>query len=95
MKKNLLIIALLIAATGAFAAPQKTCPVMGGKINKELYVDAEGCRIYVCCKGCISAVKADPEKYIEKMKADGVEPEKAPAADKAENPSSSLEHSRH
>jgi hypothetical protein len=78
MKKNMLIIALLIAANGAFAAPQKTCPVMGGKVNKELYIDAEGYRIYVCCKGCISAIQADPEKYIEKLKADDVEIEKTP-----------------
>ncbi len=46
---------------------QTTCPVMGGEINKDLYVDAKGKRIYVCCKGCIGAVKKNPEKYIEKL----------------------------
>ena len=51
---------------------QTTCPVMGGKINKDLYVDAEGKRIYVCCKGCIGAVKKNPEKYIEKLEEQGV-----------------------
>jgi len=41
---------------------QTTCPVMkGGKINKKLYVDHNGKRIYVCCKVCINKVKADPE----------------------------------
>jgi hypothetical protein len=80
-KKKRLIFALLLGmATLAFAEgkPQKSCPVKGEKINKETYVDAEGYRIYVCCKECISEVKADPEKYIEKMKDEGVELEKAP-----------------
>jgi YHS domain-containing protein len=48
-------------------APQTTCPVMGGAIDKKLYVDYKGKRIYVCCPGCISELKADPEKYIKKL----------------------------
>ena len=78
MKKLILTTLLIIAAAGSFAeeTKQTTCPVMGGKINKELFVDTNGYRIYVCCKGCIAAVKADPEKYIKKMKAEGIELEK-------------------
>jgi hypothetical protein len=83
MKKGLLVAMLMVAATAAFAAPQTTCPVMkGNKINPKLYVNAEGYRIYVCCSGCLSAVKADPAKYIEQMKAEGVELEKAPEQEK-------------
>jgi hypothetical protein len=48
-------------------------------VNPKLYVDAEGYRIYVCCGACVKAVKADPAKYIEQMKAEGVELEKTPA----------------
>lgn len=51
---------------------QTVCPVMGGKINKALYVDANGKRIYVCCKGCIDKVKAEPSKYIKKLEAQGI-----------------------
>ncbi|MDA3924427.1 MAG: hypothetical protein PF904_07000 [Kiritimatiellae bacterium] len=53
---------------------QKTCPVMGGKIDKSLYVDADGKRVYVCCAGCIAKVKADPDKYIKVLadKGEGV-----------------------
>ena len=54
------------------ATLQTTCPVMGGKINKELYVDHDGKRVYVCCKGCIAAVKKAPQKYIKKLEAEGV-----------------------
>ncbi|MFZ2657069.1 MAG: hypothetical protein WAX69_19200, partial [Victivallales bacterium] len=50
------------------AVAQTECPVMvGNKINKSLFVDAKGKRIYVCCGGCIGKVKADPEKYIKEM----------------------------
>jgi len=52
--------------------PQQNCPVMGGKINKDLYVDANGKRIYVCCKGCIGKVKENPEKYVKKLEEQGV-----------------------
>ena len=79
MKKSMLVAMLMGVASVAFAASQTTCPVMAGNaINPKLYVDANGYRIYVCCGGCIAAVKADPAKYIEQMKAAGVELEKAP-----------------
>ena len=87
MKKVLMIAALLASVSLALAEgkPQTTCPVMkGSPVNKSLYVDAEGYRIYVCCGGCEKAVKANPAKYIAQMKAEGVELEKAPEAPKAE-----------
>ena len=80
MKKILLTLLLLTVANFSFAEgnAQTTCPVMDGKINQALYADVEGVRIYVCCAGCIALIQADPAKYIEKMKAEGVEPEKIP-----------------
>jgi YHS domain-containing protein len=54
---------------------QTTCPVMGGEINRDLYVDHEGKRIYVCCEGCIDQVKNNPEKYIDKLESMGQRPE--------------------
>ena len=51
--------------------PQTTCPVMGNAIDKSQYVDYKGKRIYVCCGGCIDAVKKDPETYIKKLEAMG------------------------
>jgi len=52
--------------------PQTTCPIMGGKINPELYVDADGKRIYVCCPGCIKALKEDPAAAVKKLEDKGV-----------------------
>lgn len=51
--------------------PQTTCPVTGDPIDKKLYVDYQGKRIYVCCQDCITAVKKDPGKYIKKLESEG------------------------
>ncbi len=73
---SLSLLLLLSVAAGAFAAVQTTCPVMGGTINKELYADYKGQRVYFCCMACKPQFEKDPEKYIKKMKEMGQEPEK-------------------
>ena len=81
MKKSMLIALMLIAAAFVYAEgkPQTTCPAMAGQaVNPKLYVDADGYRIYVCCRKCVKDVTADPAKYIAKLKAEGVELEKTP-----------------
>lgn len=55
---------------------QTTCPVMGGKIDKEQYVDVKGYRVYTCCAGCKGKIEANPSKYIAKIKANGESPRK-------------------
>lgn len=50
---------------------QSLCPIMNSEINKDLYVDYEGKRIYVCCPGCIDTVKADPAKYVKLIEDKG------------------------
>jgi len=69
-------------AQEAKITPQTTCPVMGGKINKDLYLDHDGKRVYVCCKGCIDAVRKAPEKYIKKLAEKGEVPAAIPKAAK-------------
>lgn len=54
------------------AKVQTTCPVMGGKSDSKIFVDHKGKRIYLCCSGCIAVAKADPEKYIKKLEAEGI-----------------------
>ena len=78
MKKSMLVAMLMVAASAVFAGPQTNCPVMGGPVDHKLYVDADGYRIYVCCGMCVKEVKADPAKYIAKLKAEGVEIAKTP-----------------
>ena len=59
------------------AKAQTMCPVMNGPVNKSLYVDYEGKRVYVCCGGCIATVKEDPAKYIKQLEDAGVVLDKA------------------
>lgn len=66
------------ALAAAAPQPQTTCPVLGGGVDKQVYVDYQGKRIYFCCKGCDAEFKKDPEKYLQKMKEQGIVPEKAP-----------------
>jgi rhodanese-related sulfurtransferase len=68
------------AHAAAALEPQKTCPVMGGKINKAVYADVNGKRVYACCPGCISKIKAEPEKYMAVLAERGEAVETLPVA---------------
>ena len=61
--------------------PQTTCPMMGGKINKNLFVDSGGKRVYVCCKDCLGPVGKAPAKYIKTLEDKGITLDKTPAED--------------
>ena len=58
------------AVTQAAGIVQKTCPIMGGAINKNIYVDYNGRRVYFCCKMCVATFKKDPQKYVTKVDAE-------------------------
>ncbi|MBN2511390.1 MAG: YHS domain-containing protein [Sedimentisphaerales bacterium] len=50
----------------AAAGEQTTCPVMVGRaIDKNLFVEYNGKKVYFCCKGCITEFNKDPEKYVK------------------------------
>ena len=46
---------------------QTTCPVMGGKINKNIFVEYKGKKVYFCCPGCVGSFAKDREKYVSKL----------------------------
>jgi hypothetical protein len=70
-------------ATAAAIKPQTTCPIMkGSEIDKRLFVDYQGKRIYVCCRSCVRILKADPAKYVALMEAEGITLDKTPDAKK-------------
>lgn len=86
LTKLFLVVVIFLFAVGtvlstqlpAQAKPQATCPVLGGNIDKNVYVDYQGKRVYFCCQGCDNEFKKDPEKYMKKLKDAGVTPEAAP-----------------
>lgn len=50
----------------AAIARQKICPVSGkplGSMGDPIAVDVNGQKVYVCCAGCVNAVKSNPAKY--------------------------------
>ncbi len=83
MKRNIVIvissILMIIGASMVLAesaVEQTTCPVMGKSIDKSIYVDYNGMRVYLCCNDCREKFNADPEKYIATIKSNGQQPEK-------------------
>jgi len=51
----------------AQVAEQTTCPVMGGPINKDIFIEYQGKKVYFCCNGCPDTFRASPEKYLSKL----------------------------
>jgi YHS domain-containing protein len=50
------------------AVEQTTCPIMeGNKINKDVFVEYKGKKVYFCCPGCKGKFEADPEKYTANL----------------------------
>lgn len=66
------------AESEAKAGPQTACPVMGRAIDKNIYVDYGGKRIYFCCEDCPKAFEKDPAKFMKKIADAGVVLEDAP-----------------
>jgi YHS domain-containing protein len=81
MTAVMLSVSVVSAQTGkpAQLTPQTICPVMGGKISKNVYADFEGKRVYFCCKGCIPEFNRDPAKYMKKLEEMRQVPEALPA----------------
>lgn len=82
--KTAALLTMLALGTTLFAGlalagePQTKCPVMNYGINKKLYADYNGKRVYFCCPSCPDEFKKDPEAYIKKMEEQGIELEKTP-----------------
>ncbi|MFH1748275.1 MAG: efflux RND transporter periplasmic adaptor subunit [Planctomycetota bacterium] len=53
--------------TGMGESKQTHCPVMGGEINPEVFIEYKGVKVYFCCWGCDDKFLAEPEKYIPKL----------------------------
>jgi len=53
--------------TASAAIEQTVCPVMGGKINKDVFVEHNGQKVYFCCKACVSKFQKAPEEYLSKL----------------------------
>jgi YHS domain-containing protein len=74
-----------------FENVQTFCPVSGEKLeNKDVYIDYEGRRVYLCCKGCTKAFEKDPSKFLAKL-----DEEPKPDTEKQEKTEATVDHSGH
>ena len=56
------------ATTAMDSMEQTTCPIMdGNKIDKNIFVEYKGKKVYFCCAQCKGEFEKDPEKYIAKL----------------------------
>ena len=46
---------------------QTICPVAAGQINKEIFVEYQGQKVYFCCEACKTDFNADPAKYLANL----------------------------
>jgi len=57
---------------------QTQCPIIQkNKIDKSLYYEHDGKKIYVCCEGCIKKVAENPAKYVKQLESAGITLDKA------------------
>jgi YHS domain-containing protein len=59
---------------GSGLKPQETCPVMGNKINRDVFVNIDGVTIFACCAGCLDKIKADPAHHVKVLQERGETP---------------------
>jgi YHS domain-containing protein len=51
----------------AVAGEQTICPIMGMAIDKDIFVEYKGKKVYFCCADCKDKFNAEPEKYLAKL----------------------------
>ena len=56
-----------VASDVTTTVEQTFCPVMAAPINKNIFTEYKGKRVYFCCPGCKDKFRADPEKYVAKL----------------------------
>jgi YHS domain-containing protein len=62
----------LAAVAAEKGKAQLDCPVRGGEIDKEVFVDFDGKRIYFCCPGCDTKFLKDAKANVAKMEKEGI-----------------------
>ena len=56
-------------ALAAMPKVQVTCPVSGKPVDKKVFIEKDGKKIYFCCKECPPQYEKDPAKFAGKLAA--------------------------
>jgi len=59
--------AAIIAEAAKDAQTQTLCPVEGAKINKDIFVEYQGKKVYFCCQACKKKFTQSPEQFLPKL----------------------------
>ena len=59
------------AAVVVHAGTQTHCPIGGGEVDHDVFIDHQGQRVYFCCPGCEKSYVKDPEASLAKIAAKG------------------------
>jgi YHS domain-containing protein len=54
-------------AAAAAEIEQTMCPVMEAPINKKIFTEYQGKKVYFCCGQCKAEFEKNPEKYLDKL----------------------------
>lgn len=68
----------MVEAKKTDSKTQTQCPMMGGPIDKNVYTDYHGKRIYFAGEMCRGMFLQDPQKHMDKLIKEGVNLEDAP-----------------
>ncbi|MBN1893507.1 YHS domain-containing protein [bacterium] len=59
---------------------QPLCPVTKDPVDKKIFLDLEGKRIYFCCTACLEEFRKNPDKYLDILDEMGAILEKTPVS---------------
>lgn len=51
----------------AAGGEQTHCPVMGGPIDKAIFTEYQGHKVYFCCQGCVAEFNKEPQKWVKDL----------------------------
>ncbi|MCC8108630.1 MAG: hypothetical protein LIQ30_06200, partial [Planctomycetes bacterium] len=69
------------ARNGDAAEPgSEACPIMGNRINRQLFLEKNGRRVFMCCKGCTKRLQNNWDKAVDTLRdqAETGDPETLP-----------------
>lgn len=64
---------------GTPGQPQTVDVISGKPVNRMVYTDYDGERLYFCCDESKKAVQKNPQWYLQKIREKGIALEKAPS----------------
>ncbi len=70
-----------LARNGDAAEPvSQACPIMGNRINRQLFLEKDGRRVFMCCKGCTKRLQNNWDKSLGTLRdqAEAGDPEALP-----------------